>query len=411
MPKFSYIAKKTDGEEYAGTTDAADRFALFQHIRGEGGTVLSFEEFSASRGAGLRGFLKRLKGGFGGVKEHEKIIFARNLGAMLEAGLPTSRALSVMERQTKNAVFKRVLGSLNEEVQKGKALSVALEGFPHAFSRLFVAMVRAGEESGGLAASLRVVAKQLEQVYLLKKKIRGAMTYPAIVVGAMVIIGIVMMVYVVPTLSEIFAEVGSELPTSTKIVIGTSDFVRGHPIAAAALFSTILTFFILGFKTESGRHITNFVILRLPVISGIAKETNSARTARTLSSLLSAGVPVIRALEITTEVVQNHYFKDVIARAGSQVEKGAPMSEVFREAERLYPPFVSEMIAVGEETGELAPMLIRVADFYEEEVSQKTKDLSTIIEPILMVVIGAGVGFFAVSMISPIYSIGNSIGG
>jgi type IV pilus assembly protein PilC len=408
MVKYTYIAKKSDGTEYTGSTEVADRFALFQYIRKEGGTVLSFKEASKD-GRGLTALFKRLSSGFGGVREHEKIIFARNLSAMLEAGLATSRALSVMDRQTKNASFKKILGSLNEEVQKGKPLSAALEGYPRVFSRLFVAMVRAGEESGSLAESLRVVAGQLEQTYQLKKKIRGAMTYPAIVVGAMIIIGIVMMVYVVPTLSEIFAEVGTDLPASTQVVIGTSDFLRTHPIAAALLLATLITLGIMGFKTEAGRRMMNSVILHVPVISVIAKETNSARTTRTLSSLLSAGVPVIRALEITGEVVQNHYFQRVIVEAGVHVEKGEPMSEVFRRAEHLYPPFVSEMVAVGEETGELAPMLIRVAEFYEDEVSQKTKDLSTIIEPILMVVIGAGVGFFAVSMISPIYSIGNSI--
>ena len=406
--KFSYKAKKKDGSEYTGTAEALDRFALFQHIRKEGGSVLSFKEISEGKsGVGL---FQRFSGMFGGVKEHEKVVFARNLGAMLEAGLTTSRALSVMERQIKNNAFKKILVSLNSAVQGGTALSKAAEVYPRVFSPLFVAMVRSGEESGGLAEALKVISKQMEQAYLLKKKIRGAMTYPIIVLSAMVLIGIAMLVYVVPTLSGTFEELGAELPASTQAIIKTSDFMRAHPLGAAMIVIVLIVVVAWLVKTKAGKHAFNFAVLHAPVISHIAKETNAARTARTLSSLLSAGVPVIRALEITQDVIQNTYFKRVIATAAERVEKGAPMSETFREAERLYPPFVSEMVAVGEETGELAPMLVRVADFYEEEVSQKTKDLSTIIEPVLMVVIGAGVGFFAVSMVTPIYSISNTLG-
>ncbi len=405
--KFSYKAKKADGTEYVGTAEALDRFGLFQHIRSEGGSVLSFKEDVRSAPAGR--LLARFSGVFGGVKEHEKIVFARNLGAMLEAGLATSRALSVMERQMKNETFKAIVVSINDHVQEGKALSVALEIYPRVFSRLFVAMVRAGEESGGLASALSVIARQTEQVYLLKKKIRGAMTYPIIIMSVMVLVGIAMLVYVVPTLSSTFEDLGAELPVTTQAIVGASDFIRTSPIVTlgGALAAVVGLLWIL--KTEIGKRAMYFLMLRIPVIKTITKESNAARTARTLSSLLSAGVPVIRAIEITQDVIQNIYFKRVMAKVGASIEKGAPISDVFREAEHLYPPFVSEMVAVGEETGELAPMLIRVADFYEEEVSQKTKDLSTVIEPFLMVVIGIGVGFFAVSMITPIYSISNSI--
>jgi type IV pilus assembly protein PilC len=343
------------------------------------------------------------------VSEYEKILFARNLGAMLAAGLPLARALSVMERQTRNQKLAGTLSEVTSSIRKGDALHAALAKFPRMFSKLFIAMVRAGEEGGDLPASLAVISEQMERMYNLKKKVRGALMYPTIVVAAMVGIGVLMMTQVVPTLAQTFAEMGAELPPTTQFVIAVSNFLVEYTLLAVILVVGIGVALYVGFRTRAGKRVVDMIFLRTPAIGGIVREVNAARTSRTLASLLSSGVDVITALGIAAEVVQNTYFQDVIKSASSGVAKGEPLSAAFTRREDLYPAFVGEMMAVGEETGQTTDMLKRLAGFYEDEVDRKTKDMSTIIEPFLMVAIGAGVGFFAISMISPIYSLSENI--
>ena len=212
-----------------------------------------------------------------------------------------------------------------------------------------------------------------------------------------------------PTITDTFLRLGTELPTTTKLLIGTSQFLSAHGLlAVASVIGFVAVLVTLG-RTKRGRSTIHWTLIHLPVIGTMVKQTNSAYTARTLSSLLSAGVDVIGALSITDEVLQNVHFKKVIKDAGTKVEKGEPLSEAFIQNEKLYPVLFGEMILVGEETGQISQMLTEIAGFYENEVEQKTKDLSTIIEPLLMVVIGATVGFFALAMIAPIYSISDSI--
>jgi type IV pilus assembly protein PilC len=286
---------------------------------------------------------------------------------------------------------------------------VGLKQFPNVFTQLYVAMVRAGEESGSLAPSLQSIAMQLERSSNLRKKIRGAMVYPVIVISVMLIIGVLMMIYVIPTITATFLKLEIELPLTTRIIIWLSDFLSEHGLLALLGFIGVVVGLISFSRTMLGKRVFHSVLIHLPVIGNLAKETNSAYTARTLSSLLSSGVDVVGAISITEDVLQNVYYKDVLKKAAARVEKGDPLSGTFLEEEHLYPILVGEMISVGEETGQISGMLSQVADFYENEVEQKTKDLSTIIEPILMVTIGAGVGFFALAMIAPIYSITDSI--
>ena len=266
-------------------------------------------------------------------------------------------------------------------------------------------MVRAGEESGTLDEALSTVAQQLERSYTLKQKIKGAMIYPMIIIFAIIGIAFLMMVKVVPTLAGTFKELGAELPKTTQVVIAISDFMVAYTpfviLGALALAGGIHALL----RTEAGQRGRDKILLVTPVIGELVKEINSARTARTFSSLLNAGVNIVTALGITEEVVQNHYHKDVLRKAIEKVKKGDPLSEVFMKNEHLYPPLMGEMIAVGEETGALSDMVLRVADFYEKEVEQKTKNMSTIIEPFLMILIGITVGFFALAMIAPIYSL------
>lgn len=270
-------------------------------------------------------------------------------------------------------------------------------------------MTKAGEESGTLAGSLQTVAKQMERSNTLTKKIRSAMIYPCIILFAIVVIGVLMMIYVVPTLSATFKELGVALPAATQAIISTSDFMSHHVIVvflALIAASLILLAFL---RSKTGGAIVLAVALRIPVIGTLVRETMSARVSRTLSSLLASGVEMLNALEIAEEVVGDNRFGKVVHEAATRVRKGEPLSAPFTEKTKLYPVLVGDMIAVGEETGRVSEMLAQVAEYYENDVEEGTKDLSTIIEPMLMLVIGAAVGVFAVSMISPIYSLSSHI--
>ncbi len=226
---------------------------------------------------------------------------------------------------------------------------------------------------------------------------------------AIIGIGTMMMIYVVPTLASTFKEMNADLPTSTKIVIAISDFLSQNTALAGILLIGCIAAIYLAHKTPGGKRVSDWMFLHTPMVGGIVREVNAARTARTLASLLSSGVSVLTAFEILEEVIQNSYFKEVIRASAVSVGQGEPISAVFSRREDLYPPFVGEMIAVGEETGQLAEMMKRLALFYEDEVDRKTKDLSTVIEPFLMLAIGGAVGFFAVAMIAPIYSLSQNI--
>jgi type IV pilus assembly protein PilC len=401
--KFFYTSVASNGERKSGTREASDKFQLANDLKAEGEMVLSAKEIASNH------FFSFKLSFFNRVKTHEKIIFARNLASMLDAGLSLSRSLSVIERQTKRAGLKNVALSINDDIKKGKSLSEAMKSFPEVFPPMFISMVMSGEESGKLSQSLNVVASQIEKVYLLQKKIRGALVYPSVIIVAMLGIGIFMLLYIVPTLAKTFKEIGSELPMSTQFIVLLSDMFQAQIILVMASFFSFIILMIVASRTKIGKKIFDYLFLHIPLISEIVKESNSAKTTRTLSSLLTSGVSVVEALNITKDVLQNSYYKAVIEKAKHNVETGVSMSEVFSKADNLYPIFVGEMIAVGEETGDLGGTLLKVAIFYEEEVEQKTKDMSTVIEPFLMLIVGAAVGFFAISMITPIYSIVDKI--
>ncbi len=408
MAKFTYIGADTEGKKVTEKVTAEDRYAVYDIARSNGHTVESIEESSGFSFKNLIN-LEAINYKLGKVKQDELVMTTRNLGSMLTAGLTITRALSVIERQTTNAKLKGVVKQVVDKINKGGQFNEAIQNFPEVFSDLYVAMIRAGEESGNLAQSLQTLAIQMERASNLKKKIKGAMMYPSIVLIAMVIIGVLMMIFVMPQITGVFKDMGTDLPATTQFLISTSDFFVKYTLLAVGGMIGFVFLLIYALKTKYGKIATSWLIPKLPVIGTLAKETNSARTARTLSSLLNSGVDVMQALEITEEVVQNYFYKQVIRSARNRVEKGTPLSESFVERTDLYPILVGEMILVGEETGQIAGMLGELAIFYETEVERKTKDLSTIIEPLLMVVIGGGVGFFALALIAPIYSIGDGI--
>ncbi len=400
--KFSYKARQVTGRVVSGTLEADDKATAIVALKNQGLSPVMLEEKKGAMNITIP-FIGN------SVKLSEKIIFTKNLSGMLRAGLSLSRAFQVLSKQTTNAYFKKIIQTLSETIDKGGTFSEGLTKFPKVFSPLFVAMVRAGEESGGLPKTLNEIGLNLEKSYALNKKIKSAMMYPSIIMSAIILIAILMFIYVVPTLTKTFKDLGTELPGSTKFVIGLSDLISNHVLLVFLALAAVVGLGVAISKIPRTKRMIDWLSTRLPVVGGIAKEVNTARTTRTLSSLLGSGVSISRAIAITKEVVQNAYYKEVLEEVEAAVQKGAPISGVFKTHTQLYPVMMSEMIEVGEETGNLGTMLLDVATFYEGEVDNKTKDLSTIIEPVLMIFIGAAVGFFAVSMLSPMYSIMDSI--
>lgn len=403
--KYRVTLKKDDGATETRVIDAPTRFAVYTEVEKEGGAVLSLQE----GGGGIELPAWANISITSGVKMEERITFTKNLSAMLSAGLTLSRALSVIERQTQNKSLKKIVIDLETRVKKGDAFHEALFAHKAVFNKLFVAMTKAGEESGTLAESLKVVARQMDRSFTLQKKIKGAMIYPSIILFAIVVIGVLMMIYVVPTLSSTFKELGVSLPSSTRAIIAISDYMASHVLVVFAILIASIFAVLMFTRSKIGGNIILAASLYIPVIGTLVRETMSARAARALSSLLSSGVEMLSAIAITEEVVGENPFGKVVQEAGVRVKKGEALSSAFVEHSKLYPVFVGDMMAVGEETGQVAGMLSQVAEYYENDVEEGTKDLSTIIEPVLMLLIGAFVGVFAVSMISPIYSLSSSI--
>jgi type IV pilus assembly protein PilC len=403
--KFNYKAIRADGTAETATAEALDRFALAREMHARGLTLVKAEAIDQAAERPLPWYRHWLTG----WRPKDLIIFAGSLSSMIGAGLSLSRALEVLGRQVKNRYFKKIIASLVEKVNRGEALSQALAAWPTVFPPVFVAMVAAGEESGNLAKSLEIVRDQLAKNYDLRRRIKGAMIYPAIVLSLVFVIGALMMIFLVPNLSSLFKELEVELPLSTKLVIMAGDFLAAHYALVALGALALVAGVVKLARTTRGRRALAHLWLHLPVISTIAKELNAAVTMRTLSSLIAAGVNLVEALGITGKVLQNPHYREVLAEAGERVQKGSPLSAVFRDHEKIYPILVGELTEVGEETGNLSGMLLKGAVFFEEEVDQATKNLSTFIEPALMVLIGIVVGFFAISMLGPMYSLTDAL--
>lgn len=399
--KFTYKSKNLKtGIQSEGVLEASDKFSAAKQIRDRGEVPLKISD------GNKKSFFTIIKNiNIGGVPFREKINFVKNLGGMIEAGLALSRALSVISKQTKNKKFKSIVDMIISTINQGGTLSLGMEKAKDVFSPLVISMTRAGEESGNLSTTLYEISENLKKSYALRKKIKSAMTYPIIIISAIFIVGVLMLIYVVPTLTNTFKEIGAELPKSTKSIIWISDSLKEHTLLFFIIIFIIIFSFLFFLKNKNTKKYIYFITLRLPIIGNIVKEINTARTARTLASLLKAGVSMSKALSITEDVLENNYYKKVVNESIISIEKGDALSMVFKKYTNLYPVMMGEMVEVGEETGKLSDMLIDIANFYENEVEVKTKDLSTIIEPVLMIMIGGAVGFFAVSMLTPMYSL------
>jgi type IV pilus assembly protein PilC len=403
MPVFIYSAKSNTGEIKTGSQEANSEAELAHALREQGFVLTSVR--SASQPLKTKSRLADFLPSFSFIPLSEKMIFARHLAVMIGAGLSLNRALETLSQQTKNKRFAKIINFLSEDIKKGLPLAEALNKHPKVFSNLFVNMVRVGETGGNLEGVLKIITNQMEKEHELKSKIRNAMIYPAVIIVSMLGIGFLMMVLVVPKLLQIFKEMNVDLPLSTRLIILASDFLSRHWLVSLEIFFILFLVLYAIAKLKITKFYFDWVILRLPVFGEIAKKINSARLARTLGSLIESGVPIVQGLQIVAGTLSNIHFYKSLFESASLVQKGAQLSQSIKNYPQLYPVMVSQMMEVGEETGTLGEILGKLADFYEEDISNVTKGLASIIEPILMVVIGAAVGFFAISMVQPMYSI------
>ncbi|NTW22075.1 type II secretion system F family protein [Candidatus Falkowbacteria bacterium] len=343
------------------------------------------------------------------IPADEKLFFVRNLCVMLKAGVPLLSALQTLCKQSVNKHFIQVITDTSKAVEKGKSFTEALKLNPDVFGELFINMVEAGEVSGKLENVLDQLYIQMKKHHELISKIKGALTYPAVVLFAMGGIGIFMMLVVVPQITSMLKDFNTELPLATKIIIGVSDFLAKNTTLALILIVAAIYVFIRIYKTTTGRYYFDLLMIKMPIFGKIIKKVNLAKFARTVSSLLKTDIMIIKSFQITANVLGNIHYRAAINDIGDKIKKGTPINEVVATYPKLFPPIVTQMIAIGEQTGELDSILQELAEFYEEEVDTIMESLPSIIEPVLILVLGSAVGVMAVAIVMPMYSITTSV--
>ncbi|MFH1193795.1 MAG: type II secretion system F family protein [bacterium] len=346
---------------------------------------------------------------FGGVPSSEKVFFAENFRVMVKAGLSISEALETLALQTRSKKFSAVLYDIRSGVVSGNTLASALAKYPKIFPEYFVNMIKVGEMSGNLENNLEELANQMKKDHELTSKVRGAMIYPAVIVVATIGIGIVMFVYVIPSMLSIFEEMNLQLPLATRILIAISNTINKHGLLLALAAIAAITGIVMLGRTKQGQKTIHLVLLNLWIVGPIIKKINLARFSRTISALLKTDIPVIEAFKIASTVLGNIYYKEACLRASEELSQGTTINSSLLKTPKLFPPLVTQMILVGEKSGTLDTLLSELANFYESEVEDITKNLSSIIEPILIVFLGGVVGLIAFAVISPIYSLSQGI--
>jgi type IV pilus assembly protein PilC len=404
--KVFYSAKNYSGESKAGEMDVKNERDLATQLRTEGYILTSFKELKEEKAneVGVK-FMDR----FFSISLKDKLMFTRNLSVMISSGLPISKAVRNISSQTKNKKFQQILINIFDDIQAGTTFADGLARYPGVFGDLFVNMIRVGESSGNLEEILEILALQLEKEHNLSSKVKGAMTYPAVIVVAMIGIAVLMLTYILPKMMGVFADMKVELPASTQFIIGMSNMLRAHYIAVAIGFVLFIIMIRFLLTTESGKKILGFILINSPVVKNMVIKVNCARFARIYSSLLRSGVPVVQALTIISNTLTNYYYKKAAREGIEDVQKGISLSRVIERNTKVFPLLMAQMAQVGEETGKTEVILLKLAEFYEDEVDQISKNMSSIIEPVLMIFIGGAVGFFAISMLQPMYSLMDNI--
>lgn len=408
--RFSYTATNKEGKAVEGSAESANKETLIALLNKQGLKPIIVKIDS---GRGRKTHAKK-------VRIKDLVVFTRQLSTMISAGVPLTRSLSTLQTQTENKYFKQVIASLMKDVEGGMPLADAFSRFPNVFSEVFINMVRAGESGGILDEILVRLASQVEQDSSMRKKIKSAMTYPIAILSIAVIAFFGIMTFAMPKIGKILKDLGGEnakLPVYTQTLLNISDFLTHAtivPHVPNALF-VIAIGFVVGtlllryIRTPDGKYKFHSLLLRIPVLNVVITKIAIARFARTFASLMSAGVSVLDSLEVTGGAIGNKVIEAELKEAAKAVRNGKQLSEPL-SASKHFPPIVSQMLAVGEETGQIDTILVKVADFYEEEVNATIDGLSSIIEPIMIVILGAFVGLIAVSVMGPISGLSKNIG-
>lgn len=407
MAHFQYIAMDKTGKAIKGQIETDSQESVIDTVRKQNLRVLSIQPTKNNAG------ILNLKIGAGKVKSKPLVIFTRQLSTLVNAGVPLVRSLSTLQVQTESKVLKEQLSSVVKKVEGGASLGDAFALYPKTFSPIYVNMVRAGEEGGILDEVLRRLAIQQEKDSAIKGKIKGAMTYPAVIFSITLIASIVLMTTIVPKIAVIITDLSGgtgSLPIYTRALLAISNFMLNPAviISAAIGFPAAFIFFRKFIKTSKGRYWWHAVLLKTPIIKVLLTKVAIARFARTFSSLMGAGVTIVQAINTTAGAVGNAVIEKELTDSAKYIESGEQLSSRL-ENSKHFPPLVSQMLAVGEETGQMDQILIKVAEFYEEEVDTFVGALSSILEPLMIVVLGAIVGVIAISVIGPISSLSTSI--
>ena len=395
---FQWSGKTSRGVIESGEITAATKEEVVAQLRRKNITATLITEKKAG---------KKLFGGFGGGKVNDKdiVVFTRQFSTMIDAGLPLVQALDILSTQVENKTLARVLGEVKENVEAGSTYADALKKHPRVFSELYANMVAAGEAGGILDTILNRLAAYIEKAMKLKKKVKGAMVYPIVVSTIAVLVIAIIMIFVVPTFSKMFAQLGGTLPLPTLMIIGLSKFLAGIGglLTGGAIVGIVVA--LKQFRrTEKGTHITDKILLKLPIFGVLLNKVAVAKFTRTLGTLVSSGVPILDGLEITAKTSGNKVIEYAIMEVRKQVTGGKTLADPLTKA-RVFPPMVTHMISVGETTGALDTMLNKIADFYDDEVDAAVNALTSMMEPMLMVFLGGSVGFIVIAMYLPIFKL------
>jgi type IV pilus assembly protein PilC len=397
MKRFNYKAKDKTGALITGEVEASSAQVAAKLVRDKGLIVISITGARESPLALIKKFRERITPG-------EVATFTRQLATMVNAGLPITQALLILRSQARGSMQK-VVAQVLSDVEGGESLSTALSRHPKVFNPTFIALVKSGEVGGVMDEVLVRLADNLEKQQEFKGRVKGALIYPAIIVVGMFVVALVMMIFVIPRLTSLYGEFNAQLPTATKILIGVSNlFIKAWPLVL------ILVFFVLyGVrayrKTVQGRRKTDELFFKIPIVGDLQRQVLLTELTRTLSLMVGSGVSILEGLNITAGVVGNVVISDALKDAAKQVEKGFPIAYSFAKHPEAFPYILSQMIAVGEETGKMEEVLSKVSHVFEVESDQRVKGLTSAVEPLVMILLGLGVGFLVIAIILPIYNL------
>lgn len=406
MTMFHYIAVNQKGESIKGSFDAQDRGTAVATLTKQGLRPISIKEGGRAKGGGEISLFTSNK-----VKADHLVMFTRQLSAMVGAGVPLLRALSSLLEHSESPALKRILGDIVKDVEGGSTLADALEKHPKAFNDIYTNMVRAGEAAGILDDILKRLALQQEKNATIRKKVKSAMTYPMVLVFITIAAFFGLMLFVIPQIGKILNDLAgpdAELPMLTQVMLGISTFITTYWYIVFPAIGAVIFLIIRYIKTPSGKKVFHTILLKTPILKTIVTKVAIARFTRTFSALMGAGVAVLEALNVTARAIGNVVYEEALVEAAVQVKDGSQLSKIV-ETNPLFPSIVAQMLAVGEETGQTDVVLLKVADFYEEELDVAIDGLSSIIEPVMIVLMGSMVGLIAASVMGPIASLSQNI--